>query len=214
MNLPALYPILDTALLEARGFPVLDAADAMLSAGAQILQWRCKAAVTRERFTELEAIARLCQRHAARFVINDRADLAMMLGADLHVGQTDMPAGIAREMIGNHLKLGLSTHDLDQLREADELPVDYVAFGPVFPTTSKANPDPVVGLGLLREMRRMTSKPLVAIGGITRENVQSVLDAGADSVAVISDLIPEPCTRDGIRLRLAEWHEAIGVYAP
>lgn len=209
MNLPVLYPILDTALLDSHGCSALDAADAMLSAGADILQWRCKDAVTRARFDELQAIADLCHKRGAQFVINDRADLAMMLGVTLHVGQTDLPARIAREMIGAHGTLGLSTHNAEQVIEADSLPVDYVAFGPVFPTVSKANPDPVVGLGRLREIRRLTAKPLVAIGGITRENVLAVLDAGADSVAVISDLIPGVCNRDNIRRRLAEWHDVL-----
>lgn len=209
MNLPVLYPILDTALLDSHGCSALDAADAMLSAGAQILQWRCKDTMTRARFDELEAIGELCRKHGAEFVINDRADLAMMLGATLHVGQADLPAQIAREMIGTHGRLGLSTHKAEQVVEAESLPVDYVAFGPVFSTASKANPDPVVGLERLSEIRRLTAKPLVAIGGITRENVLSVLDAGADAVAVISDLIPGVCNRSNIRQRMVEWHDVL-----
>lgn len=209
MNLPVLYPILDAALLDSHGLSMLDAAEAMLETGATILQWRCKDPVTRARFQEIEAIASACRKHGAQLVINDRADLAMMFEAALHVGQTDLPARLARELTGEHARLGLSTHNAGQVIEADSMPVDYVAFGPIFPTSSKANPDPVAGIGRLRDIRRLTRKPLVAIGGITRENVHSVLDAGADSVAVISDLIPGVCNRDSIRQRLAEWHDVL-----
>jgi thiamine-phosphate pyrophosphorylase len=210
MNLPVLYPILDSALVESKGCSPLAAADALLSAGARILQWRCKDSVTRSRFDELDSISLLCRKHAARFVVNDRADLARMLGAVLHVGQDDLPTSIARELIGLQGTIGLSTHNTRQVVEADSLPIDYVAFGPIFPTRTKADPDPVVGLDRLRQIRRLTSKPLVAIGGINRGNVRDVLDAGADSVAVISDLLPELCSRENIRRRLAEWHDILG----
>jgi thiamine-phosphate pyrophosphorylase len=124
--------------------------------------------------------------------MNDRADLCLAAGFDgVHVGQEDLSPEGARRVIGLDLILGVSTHNPEQLREADWSFVDYIAFGPVFATSSKENPDPVVGISGVRQARALTSKPLVAIGGITRQNARSVIDAGADSVAVISDLLPD-----------------------
>jgi thiamine-phosphate pyrophosphorylase len=126
-------------------------------------------------------------------VLNDRADIALIVGADgLHVGQDDLTGMEARAVVGPNVLLGVSTHDLGQLAAAAAEPVDYVAIGPVFPTRSKDNPDPVVGLEMVRRARAATSRPLVAIGGITRENARSVVQAGADGVAVISDLLEAP----------------------
>ncbi len=125
-------------------------------------------------------------------IINDRADLCLAAGFDgLHVGQDDLSPEAARLIIGARW-LGVSTHNLEQLAEADQTSADYLAIGPIFATSSKANPDPVVGLEGLRRARELTRKPLVAIGGITRANGRSVIDAGADSVAVISDLLRDP----------------------
>jgi len=128
-----------------------------------------------------------------KLIMNDRADLALVAGFDgVHVGQQDLSADGARRVIGDTLLLGVSTHNPEQVREADQSPADYVAIGPVFATGSKMNPDPVVGLEGVRQARELTRKPLVAIGGITRANCTSVIEAGADSVAIISDLVREP----------------------
>jgi thiamine-phosphate pyrophosphorylase len=128
-----------------------------------------------------------------KLIMNDRADLCLAADFDgVHVGQEDLSPEGARNVIGGERWLGVSTHNQEQLRQADATPVDYLAIGPVFATTSKLNPDPVVGLEGVRRARELTRKPLVAIGGITRSNARSVIDAGADSVAVISDLIREP----------------------
>jgi thiamine-phosphate pyrophosphorylase len=125
--------------------------------------------------------------------MDDRADLAVAAEFDgVHVGQDDLSADAARKIIGKKLWLGVSTHNPEQLREADQTSADYLAIGPVFLTTSKENPDPVVGLEGVRKARKRTTKPLVAIGGITRRNCCAVIEAGADSVAVISDLVREP----------------------
>ncbi len=125
--------------------------------------------------------------------MNDRADLCLAVGFDgVHVGQDDLSPESVRLIIGNDRWLGVSTHNPEQLREADLTSADYLAIGPVFATSSKANPDPVVGLEGVRRARALTSKPLVAIGGITRANAASVIEAGADSVAVISDLVRDP----------------------
>ena len=126
-------------------------------------------------------------------IMNDRADLALAAGFDgVHVGQDDLPVDAVRRIVGPAMIIGTSTHNPEQLRVADQTDADYLAIGPVFATASKANPDPVVGLEGVRLARSLTTKPLVAIGGITRANCLSVLNAGADSVAVISDLVNNP----------------------
>jgi thiamine-phosphate pyrophosphorylase len=136
---------------------------------------------------------RTCLGASVKLVMNDRADLCLAAGCDgLHVGQEDLSPEAARKIIGPDRWLGVSTHSPEQLAEADRTSADYLAIGPIFGTTSKSNPDPVVGLDGLRRARELTRKPLVAIGGITRANARSVVDAGADSVAVISDLLRDP----------------------
>ena len=126
-------------------------------------------------------------------IMNDRADLCLAADFEgVHVGQDDLSPNSARKIIGPTRWLGVSTHNPAQVIEAEKTSADYIAIGPVFGTASKANPDPVVGLDGVREARKLTSKPLVAIGGITRDNCAEVIEAGADSVAVISDLIRDP----------------------
>lgn len=210
MKLPRLYPILDTTLLAARGCSLETAAAAMLESGAGILQIRHKGAWSGNLFAEAERLALLCGEAGAVLVINDRADIARLLGAGLHVGQDDLPPVDARRMIGADAALGYSTHNERQLAGAASEPVSYVAFGPMFATVSKVNPDPVVGVTLLRSLRRLTERPLVAIGGITRGNARSVIEAGADSVAVIGDLMPAECSAASIRERMAEWSLVLG----
>lgn len=140
-------------------------------------------------------------RDRATLIINDRVDLCLAAGADgVHLGQDDLSPGAARQMLSSvesnekHVQfvIGFSTHNVEQLREADSMLLDYVAVGPVFATASKANPDPVIGLEGVRKARALTAKPLVAIGGITRKTCLQVREAGADSVAVISDLLESP----------------------
>jgi len=126
-------------------------------------------------------------------IMNDRADLCLAAGfGGVHLGQDDLSPEGARRVIGPNLRLGVSTHNPEQVSEADRSSADYVAIGPVFRTVSKAHPDPVIGIEGVRQARARTPKPLVAIGGITRENCRSVVDAGADAVAVISDLLRDP----------------------
>jgi thiamine-phosphate pyrophosphorylase len=189
MKLPRFYPILDTDFLTRRGLPVVETAAAILDAGAQILQFRHKTLVTRETWKQMESIQKLCQAAGAIFVINDRADLARLFGAVLHLGQDDLPPAAAREVTGPATLIGFSTHNESQLLAAASEPVNYLALGPIFGTSSKENPDPAVGLSELRRLRSLTDRPLVAIGGITRANALDVFAAGADSVAVIGDLL-------------------------
>ncbi len=202
MRLKIFYPILDTDTAARRGIPLVGAAAGILEAGAGILQLRHKGFFSRELFQQAREIAALCREADAAFVINDRPDLARLLGAGVHLGQDDLSPTDARLVLGQDSFVGFSTHNEAQLRVAASEPADYLALGPIFGTSSKSNPDPTVGLDGLRRLRPLTARPLVAIGGITRENARSVLDAGADSVAVIGDLFPE----DGnIRARVEEW---------
>lgn len=135
-------------------------------------------------------IAEHVRQAGGTFIVNDRADVALLSGASgVHLGQDDLPAELARRVLTAGQHVGLSTHNRAQFDQAQASSADYIAFGPIFPTTTKERPDPVVGLERLREMRRLTRKPLVAIGGITLDNAASVIEAGADSVAVIHGLL-------------------------
>jgi thiamine-phosphate pyrophosphorylase len=203
--LPRVYPIVDTVTLERVGFHPVQAAAALLEGGARILQFRHKGFWSREVVAQAEEIAALCRDCAADFILNDRADYAGLLQCGLHLGQQDLLPSDVRSVIGAAPTIGYSTHSPDQIRAAASEPVDYVAFGPVFGTASKDRPDPTVGIDGLRTVRALTTKPFVAIGGITLENASICWNAGADSVAVIAGMLPSPCTKGSIRDRMAEW---------
>lgn len=201
-TLPKFYPILDPAIAALHGIDPLAAAEQILEVGATILQFRHKGFFSRDVFAQLERVAELCRAAGALFVVNDRADLAAITGAALHLGQDDLTPSAARKVVGAETLIGFSTHNESQLRAAGEEPANYLALGPIFGTGSKQNPDPIVGLPELRRLRRLTDRPLVAIGGITRANAESVLAAGADSVAIIGDLFP----KDGnVRASTQQW---------
>lgn len=191
-----LYPILDAAMIPAslREATLRELPLALHQAGVGILQYRNK----QEPRAQQLADARLLRRHAPaglRLIMNDDPALAVEAGFDgCHVGQGDTGPGQARAVLGKARLLGISTHKESQLRAAALEPVDYIAVGPVFPTSSKANPDPVIGLEGVRRARAATSLPLVAIGGITPRNAESVRQAGADAIAVISALFSCPDT--------------------
>jgi thiamine-phosphate pyrophosphorylase len=207
MALPRFYPILDTEVALRRGIDPVNAAEQILAAGAEILQLRHKGFLSREAFTWLERIAELARAEGAMLVVNDRADLAKLFSAALHLGQDDLLPSLARRVVGPEATVGYSTHNEAQLRAANAEPADYLALGPLFGTMTKENPDPTVGLDELCRLQPLSNRPLVAIGGITRANARQALDAGADSVAVIGDLFPE----DGnIRSRTAEWIRLLG----
>jgi thiamine-phosphate pyrophosphorylase len=191
LQLPRLYPILDAAHFPEAA-AMFAVAEELTAAGITLLQYRNKQGTARQM---LDQARELRSRLGAgvKLIMNDRADLCLAAGYDgLHIGQDDLSPESARSIIGGDLWLGVSTHNPEQLAEADKTSADYLAIGPVFATTSKVNPDPVVGLEGIRRARELTPKPLVAIGGITRANARSVIEAGADTVAVISDLLPDP----------------------
>jgi thiamine-phosphate pyrophosphorylase len=200
-QLDRFYPILDSELLAAAKVDPLELARVLVAAGARLVQFRHKAPYTRDAYEQAKAIAQIVQQSGGRYVINDRADIALMAGADgVHLGQDDLPPSAVRRIAGDKLLIGFSTHNEEQLRLGDREPVDYLAIGPIFGTSSKANPDPVVGVDALRRLREATGKPLVAIGGITRERAAAVLAAGADSLAVLSDIVAED-----LPARAREW---------
>lgn len=205
MRFPRVYPILDTETLAQHGIALDTAAAALLEGGAGILQVRQKGHWTRQVFESARQVACLCREAGAVLVVNDRADFAMLLEGGLHIGQEDLAPRDARKLIGPDALLGFSSHNLEQLSAAGGEPVDYVALGPVYPTSSKHNPDPVVGVDEVRRLRPLIDKPLVAIGGITRANAAGAFNAGADSVAVISDLVPQSPTARSLRERMEEW---------
>jgi thiamine-phosphate pyrophosphorylase len=191
MLLPRLYPILDAGC-----FPDVNAmfaaAEQLADAGITLLQYRNKQGSARQMLDQACEL-RTHLGASVKLIMNDRADLCLAAGFDgLHLGQDDLSPETARRIIGPDRCLGVSTHNAEQLAEGDQSSADYLALGPVFATSSKANPDPVVGLAGVRRARELTRKPLVAIGGITRANARSVIEAGADSVAVISDLLRDP----------------------
>jgi thiamine-phosphate pyrophosphorylase len=205
LTLPRFYPIVDSEIAGRFGLEPLAVADDILDAGAKILQFRHKGFFSREAVATIERMVDLCRQAGALFVVNDRADIARVVGAGVHLGQDDLRPRPARTIVGSETVIGFSTHNESQLRAAADEPADYLALGPIFGTGSKKNPDPIVGLENLRRLWALTSRPLVAIGGITRANVDQVLAAGADSVAVIGDLFPD------VRRRARDWLAQGGV---
>ena len=199
MNLvfPRLYAIIDPTLLTVSE---LDLAEALAGSGVELIQYRNKTASSRQFFEISRRLSSALGPRGVRLIVNDRPDIALLAGAGgVHVGQDDLSAEDARAICGPDRWVGLSTHTLEQLAAAERTSADYIAFGPIFPTATKKNPDPVVGTELLRKARQMTKKPLVAIGGITLERAAEVYRAGADSLAVIRDLT---CAQDpGARAR-------------
>jgi thiamine-phosphate pyrophosphorylase len=190
---PPLYPILDVGCLPDRELKtVIHFAEELAAAGCTLLQYRNKVSNPREILAQARELRRLFADRLT-LIMNDRADLTLVAGFDgVHVGQDDLTPEAARQVIGREFVLGVSTHNPEQLAEAGATSADYVAIGPVFTTSTKMDPDPVVGLEGVRAVRALTSKPLVAIGGIMRANAGDVIRAGADSVAVIADLLASP----------------------
>ncbi len=188
MILPRLYAIIDPA--QSGGRPPVVVAEALLAAGLRLIQLRDKQASSGELYESAQRVGECVHRAGGIFIVNDRADIARAVdAAGVHVGQDDLPVESARALVGPGKLIGFSTHGLEQVTEADRSTADYLAFGPIFPTASKENPDAVVGLEGLGEARKATRKPLVAIGGITLENARAAIEAGADSVAVIRGLV-------------------------
>jgi len=203
-----LYAIADAEILAVRGVALADFAGDLRAAGVGLVQYRDKTGSPQEVLRAAAILRDAMAGSGCKLIMNDRADLAVLANFDgVHVGQGDLSPADARRVVGTDRIVGVSTHTDDQVRRADQSCADYIAIGPVFATGTKLNSDPVVGLEGVRRARALTTKPLVAIGGITRSNARSVIDAGADSVAVISSLFaanqsPEQVARDFLaRLR-------------
>lgn len=185
--MPRLYVILDAGLVQG---PATEIARQLMEAGVRLLQYRAKNLAAGEMLRTAIEIAKIAQQQGANFFVNDRPDVACLAAADgVHVGQDDLSVEQARAVMGKDRWVGISTHNQEQFERAVATSADYVAIGPIFATTSKANPDPVVGTDLLRRLRPLTERPIVAIGGIRLEDAAEVIEAGADSVAVISDIL-------------------------
>jgi thiamine-phosphate pyrophosphorylase len=198
---PRLYAIADASF----GDPAL-LARCLISGGARLIQLRNKKAAARDFLDQVERVLAFAPPDV-RIVVNDRVDVARLAAArGVHLGQTDLPPAEARKILGPDAIIGFSTHNLKQAVEADGLPIDYVAVGPIFPTSTKENPDPVLGLQGLAAIAKAVRKPIVAIGGITLENAPEVLKAGAHSVAVIRALLD--CAE--VEARTREWVEGLG----
>ena len=190
IELPRLYAITDRGLANS---PNVEIARRMLEGGARLIQLRDKEGTAKDLFDAAREILGLTRAVGGRLIINDRVDVALTADADgVHLGQEDLSVEEAREILGPEKIIGISTHNRAQFEAALATSADYIAIGPIFTTTSKENPDPVVGLELLRELRSLTDRPIVAIGGIDLERAAAVIAAGADSVAVISALYPWP----------------------
>lgn len=189
-EIPKIYPITDVPL---SGLTHAEQAKRLIEGGSRIVQFREKYAAPRDWFDDLRNGVEICRQSGVTSIVNDRVDVALAAGADgVHLGQTDLPPDAARRVLGNEAIIGYSTHSIEQAIKALEYKIDYLAFGPVFPTMTKEYPDAVVGLDLLRVVHDLTGEmPLVAIGGIDLENAGSVFAAGADSAALISALIAD-----------------------
>ena len=204
LALARFYAIIDRSIRPER--PLDDIARVLAEAGVRLIQLRAKQATSQVLLAEARRLLSLLPPESL-LIVNDRADVAELAGAaGVHLGQDDLPVAEARALLGSGKLIGFSTHNPEQLAAADRLGPDYVAYGPVFPTASKAAPEPVVGLDGLRAARRLTAKPLVAIGGITAGNAAAVLEAGADSVALISDWLGA----DDMAGRLGQFRRALG----
>jgi thiamine-phosphate pyrophosphorylase len=186
-----LYPITDVRI---SGLSQAEQVARFSAGGATLIQLREKYLSAREFYGDAEAALRVAHSRGARLIINDRVDIALALHADgVHLGQDDLSPSVARQLLGEVALIGLSTHNVEQAHAAANMPVDYIAIGPIFSTATKADPDPVVGLDGLRRVREVIGGlPLVAIGGITAQNASQVISAGADAVAVVSNLLTDP----------------------
>lgn len=202
--IPRFYPIIDPALLkDGSASGIAWFFRELIGGGATLIQLRNKTDNAKEILSQAREMRRLASLHrsSVRLIMNDRADLCLAAEFDgVHVGQEDLTPEGARHVVGGGW-VGVSTHNPEQVRAADHTDADYIAIGPVFQTTSKRNPDPVIGLEGIRAARELTSKPLVAIGGITLENCRSAIEAGADGVAIISAVLGDPRKRTEAFLR-------------
>ncbi|GIU81478.1 MAG: thiamine phosphate synthase [Acidobacteria bacterium] len=189
--LPRIYPITDTFI---SGLSHAEQVRLLIEGGASFIQIREKKASSRKFYLDAREAVTIARQKGAKIIINDRIDIALAVNADgVHLGQEDIPPRYARKILGDHAIIGYSTHNFRQAVEALKMPINYISIGPIFPTKTKENPDPVVGLEEIKLIKQAIGDfPLVAIGGINLENIKSVFEAGADCVAVVSAIVSEP----------------------
>lgn len=206
-ELPRIYPITDTRI---SGISHAEQAKRLIAGGARLIELREKHAASLEFYLSAEEVIRIAEANNVAVLINDRVDVALAVGAaGVHLGQDDMPPEKAREILGKDAIIGYSTHSVEQARLALQLPIDYLAAGPIFQTLSKADPDAVLGLAGLREIRDATGEfPLVAIGGITAADLDPVFGSGADSAAVIGAVLADPDRIEQVMRKFLESHPA------
>ena len=190
-QLPRIYPITDSHL---SGLTHAEQVRQLIAGGAEIVQIREKKASSASFYDSVVLALKASKDKGVHIVVNDRVDIAIAAGADgVHLGQDDLSPELARKLLGSRKIIGYSTHSVEQAQAAIELPVDYIAIGPIFPTSTKENPDQVVGLKGIQEVRKAIGEfPLVAIGGIDMSNVISVFEAGATTAAIVSGLLSDP----------------------
>ena len=202
-RIPRVYPLTDVSL---SGMSHPDQVAKLIDGGVTLIQLREKTLSGREFYEQAKSAVELGRNSAVKIIINDRVDLALILGADgVHLGQDDLPPTLARDLLGPDAIIGFSTHSIEQARQALTLPIDYLAIGPVFSTKSKADTAPEVGLAGVRAVKEIVGEiPVVAIGGITEQRIPEVLAAGADSVALISAILTQPAHIQATARRLVE----------
>jgi thiamine-phosphate pyrophosphorylase len=190
LKIPEIYPITDTRL---SGISHAEQVKRLIKGGAEFIQLRDKYSTPKDFYESASEALKIARKANVKLIINDRVDIALALKADgVHLGQDDLPPASARKILGEQAIIGFSTHNIEQANTASKFPIDYIAFGPVFGTTTKETPDKTTGIEMIKNVREIVGEiPLVAIGGITLKNYQEVLDAGADSVAIISNLISD-----------------------
>lgn len=191
LDLPRIYPITDTRI---SGLSHLEQVKRLVAGGAKFIQLREKNASPRDFCEQALEVVEFARAQGVRIIINDRVDIALALKADgVHVGQDDLPPELVRQILGPEAIIGFSTHTIGQVIAAVELPIDYIAYGPIFQTTTKENPDPIIGTEAIKEIRPLVGNlPIVAIGGISGNHLRSVIEAGADSAAMIGAILSEP----------------------
>jgi thiamine-phosphate pyrophosphorylase len=199
----SVYLVTDTRLAADRPLDLI--VEAAIRGGAKIIQYRDKGATTRKMVETAKALCCLCHRMGARFLVNDRLDVALAVDADgIHIGQDDMPPGVARKLLGPDKLIGVTVHNLDELKAAEEESVEYLSIAPIFATSTKPDHQSPLGLKGLRALAMQTGRPLVAIGGISHANAAEVIRSGAHGVCVVSAIMtaadPENATRELYRI--------------
>jgi thiamine-phosphate pyrophosphorylase len=206
-SLSGLYLILDPSVCPMR--PLIEVLRTAAEAGCTLFQYRNKTASMKDAYWEALELRQAAAEAGVLFIVNDRCDLALAVDADgVHLGQRDLLFDLARKVMGSDKLIGISTHNPDQVREATIRKPDYLGFGPIFTPGSKQDYDPVVGLEGLRVMRRLTSLPVFAIGGIQIDHVRDVMRVGADGVAIISAILKAPDISHAVKSFLARCEPA------